>query len=92
MEKITLIAEVFCLIYIIAWAVVSKLHVVYAWGKWILIKCFVAVTSVPVFILVAGIFIPVFKPLAQACVYIAVMGNVLACVLYFYLPGPSMKE
>lgn len=86
LDKFGFIFEIAALSYIVLWAFLGKLAKVYSWGKWLLIKCFLGVAVVPVFVFVVSFWIPAFVSLRPDAFFIAIMGLVLSWAWYEFLP------
>jgi|SRR5471030_1948407 len=85
LDKVSFSFEFFGALYLVAWAYISKLATVHTWSKWLLIKCCLGFTSVPVFIIFAGFFIAPLTPAQGPALYVSLMGYILGYAWYVFL-------
>lgn len=85
LDKAITIVEVLGGVYVAVWALFGKLFSVYKLAKYLVIKCFLGITTVPVFCIFSGIWIAEFQGLVIDCLLISVEGYLLAWATHYML-------
>ena len=76
-------------LYVTGWAILGKLPRVYQIAKWTLIKTFLGVAFVPVFALVASLWIQQIVPARTVCFIVMMQAYVQATVWFYFLPSET---
>jgi hypothetical protein len=77
--------EILVGLYILVWALFGKMPRVKIWVMWLIIKCILGLTLVPVFAIGAGFFIAALSPLYEISLQLTIICYVLSAVLYLLL-------
>jgi hypothetical protein len=92
LDKTGLVLEIIGGIYLAGWSFLGGLAKVYQVGKWLLIKCFIGLGAVPMFVLTASYWISDLRAGIPGSILLTTEGILLGWVWYKFLPLPPSRD